>query len=81
MAQHDLGVMYAEGTGVGQNNAEAAKWFRLAAEQGNGMSQFYLGLRYARGIGVPQSEEEARKWLQLAAKQGIRGSNSRFLRD
>jgi len=34
-AQFQLGVMYDNGIGVRQNHAEAAKWYRLAAEQGN----------------------------------------------
>ena len=32
-AQADLGVMYGEGRGVPQDNAEAAKWYRLVAVQ------------------------------------------------
>ena len=32
--QNDLGVMYANGEGVPQNDVEAVKWYRLAAEQG-----------------------------------------------
>ena len=34
MAQDNLGGMYANGTGVPQDDAEAAKWYKLAAEQG-----------------------------------------------
>jgi TPR repeat protein len=34
-AQYGLGVIYARGDGVPQDFAEAAKWFRLAAEQGD----------------------------------------------
>ena len=33
-AQYNLGVMYDNGEGVPQDYAEAAKWYRLAAEQG-----------------------------------------------
>jgi len=33
-AQFFLGYMYKDGKGVPQNHAEAAKWFRKAAEQG-----------------------------------------------
>jgi len=29
--------------GVGEDQAEAAKWFRLAAEQGHAGAQFILG--------------------------------------
>ena len=34
IAQFNLGMAYAQGRGVTQNDSEAAKWFRLAAEQG-----------------------------------------------
>ena len=30
-AQYNLGVLYANGQGVPQDHAEAAKWFRLSA--------------------------------------------------
>ena len=33
-----LGLAYREGIGVPQDYAEAAKWYRLAAEQGNAPS-------------------------------------------
>ena len=35
-AQNNLGVMYAQGLGVPLDYAEAAKWFRKAADQGDG---------------------------------------------
>jgi hypothetical protein len=38
-AQYDLGWMYAKGEGVIQDNAEAVKWFRKAAEQGHSYAQ------------------------------------------
>ena len=34
-AQYNLGVMYALGEGVPENDAEAATWYRKAAEQGH----------------------------------------------
>ena len=34
-AQYNLGIMYAEGRGVPQDDAEAVAWFRRAAEQGH----------------------------------------------
>ena len=41
-AQYNLGVMYDYGEGVPENNAEAIKWYRLAAEQGNANAQSHL---------------------------------------
>ena len=38
-AQYSLGIMYKEGTGVPQNDTEAVKWFRKAAEQSDSARQ------------------------------------------
>jgi hypothetical protein len=62
--------MYAKGQGVPQDYAEAVKWYRLAANQGDAFAQFHLGLMYAKGQGVPQDYAEAVKWYRLAANQG-----------
>ncbi len=62
--------MYHEGQGVPQDYAEAVKWFRLAAEQGNADGQYVLGSMYYKGHGVPQDYAEAVKWYRLAAEQG-----------
>jgi len=32
-AQHNLGLMYENGLGVGQNMEQAMRWYRLAADQ------------------------------------------------
>ncbi len=34
VAQHSIGLMYQQGIGVPQDDAEALKWFRLASRQG-----------------------------------------------
>ena len=44
LAQLGLGVIYDEGRGVRQDDAEAARWFRRAAEQGQAHAQNNLGL-------------------------------------
>jgi len=49
------------------NLAEAAKWFRKAAEQGYESAQFNLGLMYSQGRGVTKDQVEAVKWLRKAA--------------
>ena len=33
-AQYNLGVMYANGRGVTQDDTEAVRWYRLAADPG-----------------------------------------------
>ena len=37
--------------GVPQNYAEALKWYRLAADQGDADAQYNLGVMYANGQG------------------------------
>ncbi len=64
------GVMYQNGKGVTQNDAEALKWYRLAADQGNAFAQGNLGWMYHNGDGVSQDYAEASKLYRLAADQG-----------
>jgi len=72
-----MGRKYLEGTGVKQDNAEAAKWFRKAAEQGHADAQAHLGWMYEQGRGVPQSDAEAVRWYRKAADQGhAQGQNN-----
>ena len=68
--QNNLGVCYANGSGVELNYEEAVKWYRLAAEQGNAYGQGNLGWCYQYGCGVEQSDEEAVRLYRLAAEQG-----------
>jgi len=69
-AQGSLGYAFTVGRGVPQDNAEAVKWYRLAAAQGLAIAQFNLGSMYAKGTGVPKDNAEAVKWYRLAAAQG-----------
>ena len=69
-AQQALGWMYANGKGVAQNDAEAVKWWRLAAEAGHASAQNNLGLMYKNGWGVAQDDVEAVKWYRRAAEAG-----------
>jgi len=62
--------MYHDGQGVPQNDAEALKWLRLAADQGDALAQCNLGLVYAEGWGVPKDLVRALMWFNLSAAQG-----------
>ncbi len=69
--QFQLGNIYSNGLlGAPRNNAEAAVWYRKAAEQGHSDAQYSLGLCYAAGKGVTKSFIEAAKWHLKAAEQG-----------
>ena len=42
--------MYSDGQGVAQNYAEAAKWYRVAANRGLAEAQFNLSFARAAGL-------------------------------
>ena len=70
-ARYNLGVMYQLGLGVPQDDQEAVRWFRKAAEQGYATAESVLGSMYYEGRwGAPQDYVLARVWLTLAAEQG-----------
>ncbi len=68
-AQVMLGSIYYFGVGVPQDYAEAAVWYRKAAEQGDSGAQYLLGELYLDGNGAPQDYRKAYFWLDLAAAQ------------
>ena len=69
-AHYHLGWMYEHGQSVEQNDREAARWYRRAAQQGHVEAQYNLGLMYQYGWG----HTEAVKWFQKAAQQGHAGA-------
>ncbi len=73
-AQHDLGVLYADGRGVARDYAEAARWFRRSASAGVANAQFNLAVLTERGLGVTRDAAEAARLYRLAAEQGHAGA-------
>jgi len=69
-AQNYLGVRYADGVSVPENDKTAVFWYRKAAEQGHAMAQHNLGLQYSMGEGVDQNFSEALEWFRKSAEQG-----------
>jgi TPR repeat protein len=69
-SQFDLGFDLMNSNDVANDdNVEAVKWFRKAAEQDFAPAQFHLGCSYAEGRGVAKNEVEAVKWYRKAAEQ------------
>jgi hypothetical protein len=62
--------MYDFGRGVQQDYAEAVKWYREAAAQGDVEAQGLLGSMYEQGHGVAQDYAEAVKWYRKTSGQG-----------
>jgi hypothetical protein len=69
LAQHNLGALFAEGRGVPQDDVEAARWYRLAADQGYPAAQYNLASMLFEGRGVAQDLVAALMWFNLAADQ------------
>jgi TPR repeat protein len=55
---------------VPKDDAEAAKWYRRAAEQGFATAQVNLGALYSRGGGVPKDLVEAYAWCLIGQARG-----------
>ena len=77
------GEMCSMTAGVNEDYAEAARWYRLAAEQGHAPSQERLASLYNHGQGVPLNNVEAYKWMDLAVahSQGREQEHHSFYRD
>ena len=58
-SQVRLGECYAEGNGVARDEAEAIRWYRLAAAAGEGRANLMLGNAYRDGKGVAKDEVES----------------------
>ena len=69
-AQLQLGMRYAAGDGVIQNDKEAAKWFERAAKQGLAEAQYQYGLVLLQGRGVVQDYKAAFHWIEKPAQRG-----------
>ena len=54
VAQAHLGLMYAKGEGVPEDDQGSSEWYRLAAEQGDAEAQFGLGWMYEKGKVFPK---------------------------
>jgi TPR repeat protein len=69
-AQRNLAHLYRMGLGVAQNFAQAASWYRLAADNGLARAQANLAAMYLRGQGVEKDAQQAAYWFTAAAGGG-----------
>jgi hypothetical protein len=58
--------MYETGLGVSVDYAEAVKWYRKAADQGDKAAQSKLAVAYENGTGVERDYVEAYMWWSLS---------------
>ncbi len=69
-AQFQLGFAYDMGLGGRPDDAEAVRWYRMAAEKGLADAQYNLAVMYDGGEGVDRDPAEAVRWYRRAAEQG-----------
>lgn len=70
-SQMELGEIFYFGKfDIQADSKQAAKYMKMAAEQGNPSAQNYTGIMYENGIGLEKNPSEAVRWVQKAAAQG-----------
>ena len=73
-AEVTLGEKYSAGTGVEQDLAQAAEWYRKGAAQGNVAGEVHLADAYRDGRGVARDKAQAAEWYRKAAERGDAGA-------
>jgi predicted aspartyl protease len=66
-AQYKVGVLYAES----QKLSDAARWYKLAADQGHHEAQTRLASLKCNGLGVSKDLEDCIRLYRLAAEGGV----------
>jgi TPR repeat protein len=69
-AQNSVGALYDHGLGVDEDDATAAHWYQLAADQNLPIAMRNIGNMYAGGHGVPFDQTLAESWYEKAARMG-----------
>lgn len=67
-AAYNLALIHHHADGVALDYGKAMQWYRLAAEQGDKVSQVQIGLMYLTGLGVAVNEPEAHRWFTMNAQ-------------
>jgi uncharacterized protein len=79
-AQHALGVLFARGRGVREDDAQAAALFRRAAENGSIAGAVEYAIALFNGVGVAKDEEGAAEYFRRAAFRGNAIAQNRLAR-
>jgi hypothetical protein len=70
-SQNILGQFFLTGMATPKNYAEAMRWYKLSAENGNRDSQSELAFLYFIGRGVARDFEKSFYWFEKSAMQGL----------
>ena len=81
VAQYDLGYLLSQGIyrkgSLGdieilpQDLVNSFEWYRKAANQNYGQTEYSLGYCYEYGVGVSQDDSKAVEWYERAGKMGV----------
>ncbi|MGP1521271.1 MAG: caspase family protein [Treponema sp.] len=67
--EYIVGYCFELGFGITKNESEAFKWYKKAAENGNGNAMWKMGIFYHYGKGnINKDIKEAKKWYEKATK-------------
>tara|TARA_B100000405_G_scaffold123301_1_gene86284 strand:+ start:179 stop:865 length:687 start_codon:yes stop_codon:yes gene_type:complete len=66
---HQRGMLHYRGNTVPKSLSEAAKWFRIAADNGHAGAQYNLGIMAFLGQGMTKDYTKAAKWFRMAGEQ------------
>ena len=77
LAMHDLGRMFADGTGVEADAEQSHAWYAKALsafqtverQRPNRYVEYRIGKMYAGGLGTEQNDREALVWFEKVARQ------------
>lgn len=69
ISAYNLGILFAQGLGVGRDPGKAADLYLQSAEAGYALAQFNLGMAYLSGEGVDRDYRQAALWWLKAAEQ------------
>jgi TPR repeat protein len=74
-AQFTLGKNYERK----KDFAEAARWYRKSADQGNSYAEASLGIFYRAGKGVARDEVQAEMWFLVALDRAAAGDRDTLI--
>ncbi|MDW9416897.1 peptidoglycan-binding protein [Sinorhizobium meliloti] len=70
LAFYEIGARFTEGRGVGEDRAEAVKWYQRAADAGVVPAEYRLANLYEKGAGVQRDAAKAKALYLKAAAAG-----------
>jgi len=77
-AQYQLARLYLDGVGAPRDPRQAARWFGLSAQKGQGAAQAMLGAMLFTGDNVPRQAARGLMWLTIA-KDSARGGDQAWI--